>query len=141
MTEPIKREGDSCPRCGSAEVFEGITTESHNGPTHLDVCASCSAVWERETRERPTSEPCTNCAWLPGSREHESGELFGIIMSTIDGDGVFYCHRRVPFDVKDGKETGFEHKIEGRRCTNATVCAGWIQAKLREKRAQRRAAP
>lgn len=145
VREIIIRDSDTCPACGKATVWAGIETAGVVGPVWIDGCASCLALWERETRARPTKEPCSNCAWLPGSRESKSGELIAIEMSTIYGPGIFYCHRRVPFksnacDIVERKDTelkthGFDHKINaaGTRVTNATVCAGWLKAKLRAK--------
>lgn len=132
------RPSDTCPHCGSGEVFEGTTIQAHAGPVHIDGCASCQKVWERETRANPGLEPCSNCAFLPGSPEMESGKMWEIIRATLEGPGIFYCHRRVPFSIADGRNGGFEHQIDGsgRRCTNASPCAGWIKAKLREKRSQ-----
>ena len=128
------RPGDTCPSCGAATVFEGVEHCSHGGAVIIDGCITCSSVWERETRVNPAVEPCSNCAWLAGSPEFESGALYGIIASTIDGDGIFYCHRRVPFELKEGKR--FLHQMDEQRsrCTNARVCAGWIRAKLSDKR-------
>lgn len=149
MTLELKlREGDTCPACGSGLVFAGVETKGHAGSVFIDGCADCLKLWERETRANPSSEPCSNCAWLPGSREIRSGEIYTLIQRTIHGAGIFYCHRRVPFsraiaDMKPGEPggcaTGFDHKMNeaGTRVTNAAVCAGWLKAKLAEKRFER----
>ena len=134
--EFTRRPDDTCPKCGGHKVWQALMKQQHNGTTYIDGCASCLVLWERESRALPAAEPCSNCAWLTGSKEIESGDIYGIVASCIDGPGVFYCHKRVPF--KPG--AGFAHQINaaGTRVTNATVCAGWIAAKLREKRADRR---
>ena len=132
LDRPV-RPGDICPVCSAETVVDSVETCSHGGPVHIDICRTCQAVWERETRADPAVEPCSNCAFLPGSPEFKSGEIIGIVDKTIDGPGIFYCHRRVPFEVKTGKR--FLHQMDGERsrCTNARVCAGWIRAKLADK--------
>lgn len=154
MTKELKwREGDTCPACGAGQVWAGPSHPGPSGPVWIDGCAACQAMWERETRTKPTAEPCSNCAFLPNSRESRTGEIYGIISATIEGKGIFYCHRRVPFGVKatellkakadaDGNVSlgGFQHQVNaaGNRITNAPVCAGWLKAKLREKGTQPR---
>lgn len=141
MTALRIRAGDTCPACGSDQVFEGVKQEAHAGDVFFDGCSQCLVIWERETREHPSREPCSNCAWLPGSKEVASGEIFTLIQRTIHGRGIFYCHRRVPFtlDLVSHEQSGFQHKPNdaGDRITNATVCAGWLRAKLKEKKFER----
>lgn len=129
------RLDDVCPNCGRREVWQALTKEEHNGSTFIDGCGACLHLWERETREAPAKEPCSNCAWLPGSKEARSGEIFGHIANCIDGSGIFYCHKRVPFG--DPSNPGYQHKknAAGTRIVNATVCAGWLKAKVQAKRA------
>lgn len=134
------RPSDTCPECGAREVYEAlvdIKDESESPLTStIDICGACGKAWEREHRDRPTLEACSNCAFHPMSREMLSGEFWTILRNALEGSGIFYCHKRVPFDVpKEGGTHGFDHKINaaGTRVTNATVCAGWIKAKQREK--------
>lgn len=142
------RDGDKCPACGSSNVFEGVKQEAHAGDVFFDGCSDCLVIWERETRDRPTAEPCANCAWLPGSREIASGEIWTLFQKTIHGNGIFYCHKRVPItlpiaEIVAGGSIGptitFEHKKNEAetRIINATVCAGWIRTKLKEKKWER----
>ena len=135
MHDIVSRPGDTCPACRAETVVEGVRTESHGGPVFIDGCATCQALWERETRKRSCDEPCSNCALLPGSPEMESGEIWTIMRNCLEGPGIFYCHRRVPFGLSDGNKS-FQHErnAAGTRVTNASVCAGWIRAKLKEKR-------
>ena len=140
MSRPalIARHGDLCPCCGGTEIWQALEKAAHNGPVFIDGCGKCGEIWERETRAAPAVEPCSNCAWMEGSPEIKSGEIYGLIASCIEGKGIFYCHKRVPIekDRASGRK-GFKHEINaaGDRCTNATVCAGWIKAKQREKQA------
>lgn len=131
----IARHGDTCPECGGREVWHALTMEEHNGSTFIDGCGICLHLWERETRKAPTKEPCSNCAWMPGSKEIRSGEIYTHVANCIDGPGIFYCHKRVVFSAENGR--GFQHEINsaGTRITNATVCAGWLKAKVQQKRA------
>lgn len=133
------RKGDTCPACSSPDVFAGVELQEHAGEVFIDGCGRCGALWQRETRAAPTKEACTNCAWRAGSPEVKSGKIFTIMQRTLWGKGIFYCHRRVPFRIKDGTNTEFEHKANdaGTRITNATVCAGWLRAKIRERKFER----
>jgi len=131
--------GDTCPACGGGDVRAVSAAEAHNGVVMIDGCVSCGKAWERETRLVPALEPCTNCAFMAGSPEQVDGRFWQIIRNTVEGDGLFYCHKRLPFDAREACATGnalFESHVtdDGKRITNAPICAGWIRAKLREKR-------
>jgi hypothetical protein len=130
LTGASYREGDTCPRCGQPTVL----TLDAEAPLTLDGCPLCAIAWERETRKNPTGERCDNCAFRPGSKEQANPEEWRtIVEATVKRDGAFYCHKRVPLSVVDIKKGDppfqFEKGPNGRP-TNATLCAGWISAKL-----------
>lgn len=122
-----RRHGDTCPACAQARVVHLMTREDG---VPLDACMSCHVMWEREVRERPVCERCEGCAFSPGSPEQADKEHWRqIIAETVKSGGTFYCHKRVPFVISDDGMV-YQHEVDGSRCTNATECAGWLEARL-----------
>lgn len=122
-----RRPIDTCPACGAKSVVALPRVQGQDHP--YDGCLKCQAFWERETRREPLLERCDNCAFRAGSPEQRDPEEWTKIVKLTEQGGTFYCHKRVPIDP-DGK--GFKHQMseDGRECTNATPCAGWLAARL-----------
>lgn len=119
-----------CPKCKSPNIE--IIPFLRDG-TLLEACRTCGAFWEAELREPCSGTPCDNCAWRPGSPERSDPEKWAHLMSEFKRGAIFYCHKRVPAQL-DENGYSFQFNIElhdGRQtCTNAPVCAGWLNWKL-----------
>lgn len=124
--EYVVRRGDRCPQCGYGVVIEGPVTDV--GP--LDLCMSCSAMWEREVRKHPTLECCTKCAFLPGSEEQRNpDEWKKIVETTVRANGRFLCHKRVPIELREDGTYNYKHRDEAGKLRHGTLCHGWVKAR------------
>lgn len=111
----IARPRDNrCPACNGRAVF---TMPSDQFPPGLNIdcewqgCTDCDAVWEAfpasYARDPVCAEPCSNCAFRPGSPEQQDPERWKALIDSLkpNGDwfsGRFYCHKGVPIDLSKG---------------------------------------
>jgi hypothetical protein len=137
---------DRCPKCGSADVVRGDATEfmeatGHSYGPEIAVCGACKALWEPIhhdlifDHDDPVSsftEPCSNCAFRPGSNEQRDRETWSKIKDNVAEGAGFYCHKGVPIEA--GAEHGFAYptKKKGGATVYDTsklrVCRGWLNA-------------
>lgn len=106
---------ECCPKCGSRNVgFDPKLAFKGYGPG-LAACADCSCLWEPYRlqdlldADDPLSsftEPCSNCAFRPGSPEQKKGVWADLLQQLRDG-GAFYCHKGVP--IESDAEHGFAY--------------------------------
>lgn len=120
------RRGDTCPQCGYGVVIDGPVTDTEP----IDLCMSCSAMWERELRAHPELECCSKCAFLPGSEEQKKPEEWKtIVANTVRNHGMFLCHKRVPFDLREDGTYEYKHRDETGQLLYGTRCHGWAKAR------------
>lgn len=129
---------DQCPKCGSrahADVGQPVTAFYART---LRVCANCRCAWEPferadvlhpEEMKPPSSfrEPCNNCAFRPNSPEQLDPERWAELMAALKAQGIFYCHKGVPIDVKG--EDGFDYpkRPDGTHDTSKLrICRGYL---------------
>jgi len=109
---PLKGAG-RCPRCSCTKVIliKQLPTECT-----LELCGNCGAAWETYNPNdlldpwhlSSFREPCDNCAFRSGSPEQQDkDEWLKVIESIKTGDGGFFCHKGVPFDLES--EDGFAY--------------------------------
>ena len=128
----LRGSNEQCPKCGCRKVrlVPGLTFKGF-GPG-LALCSNCAAIWEpfdpsdiwdRDDPVCSFREPCNNCAFRPGSNEHEDRERWLEIVRGLKGGAQFYCHKGVPIEA--GAEHGFSYPKER---TKLRLCRGYLKA-------------
>lgn len=98
---------ECCPKCGSRRVaFDPKLSSKGYGPG-LATCINCKTLWEPFDpaliwdNSDPVSsfrEPCSNCAFRPGSNEQRDREKWKLLIAGLKEGASFYCHKGVPIE-------------------------------------------
>lgn len=104
------RGGGRCPKCASRSVARIKVPDTGFYATDLEACRNCSTVWEPID---PTQiwdpddpmcsfrEPCSNCAFRPGSPEQADTAAWQVLITSLQAGAVFHCHKGVPIAPED----------------------------------------
>lgn len=104
----------------------------------LAVCGGCGVawepipedqVWDRSDPHCSLREPCSNCAFRPGSPEQANPEEWKKLIASLRGGASFYCHKGVP--LEPGGEEGFAYPKDAAGkpiIAKQRLCRGYLNA-------------
>lgn len=141
---PTVEDLTHCPACGSSNVMNframqirGESAEPTGG------CMDCMKAWplipagedyKRDGEVLAFREPCDDCAFRAGSPESKDKKAWKELLAKLKGGGSFYCHKGVPYDLKDAAQTGtntyeFPKRPDGEYDqANMRLCRGFLNA-------------
>ena len=139
------RGAGQCPKCGSRKIRQITVPATGFYAENLEVCANCKASWEpfdpaqlldaHLPRTSSFKEPCDNCAFRPGSPERKNKAKWAELMTSLKGDGRFYCHKGLPIDPNSKHGFAYPEKPVSKELAPRTMfedvkklrpCRGWL---------------
>jgi hypothetical protein len=141
LERPLPGTALCCPRCHGGRVAVHDTlgySELKFYGRQIATCADCRAAWEpvdesliwdRSDPHCSFSEPCSNCAFRPGSPEQADTAEWKKMIASLRAGASFHCHKGVP--LAPGSEHGFAypHDAAGKATKNKLrLCRGYLNA-------------
>lgn len=121
-----------CPKCGSTAVTNGPTLKVRGYGPGLAACRNCRAIWEPFDMAEiwdpddplcTFREPCSNCAFRPGSPEQAAPAKWRKLIADLRAGAAFHCHKGVP--IEPDAEHGFAYPKDRRKLR---TCRGYLDA-------------
>lgn len=141
---PTVEQLTACPACGSSNImnFPAMSIKDETADP-CGGCMDCMKAWpmipagedyKRDGEMLAFKEPCDDCAFRAGSPESRDKKAWRSLLSQLKAGGQFYCHKGVPFDLKDSARTGaqvyeFPKRPDGQHDqANMRLCRGFLNA-------------
>lgn len=106
---PWPGSAKKCPKCHGQRVglMDLPSLSTANYAREVAVCGDCgiawepideSLLWDRADPVCSLSEPCSNCAFRPGSHEQADKVGWKLLLASLRDGASFYCHKGVALD-------------------------------------------
>lgn len=105
-----------CPKCLGLRVGRFAFAETKFYSSEVAICADCGIAWEPLDEDQiwdrsdalcSFKDPCSNCAFRPGSSEQRNKEKWRETILSLKEGARFYCHKGVPIAPMSGN--GFDY--------------------------------
>lgn len=125
---------DQCPRCASRRWTAVHAEGSKFYAPDARVCANCltawepidvTLIWDKTDKLASFSEPCSNCAFRPGSPEQADKDGWKKLIDSLANGAGFYCHKGVP--IEPDSEHGFAYPKNGADRSKLRLCRGYLK--------------